>query len=136
MLEQRVNSNSELARPEPENIMDLLAAWFVLALGVFIAAKLVSGVEVPDFWDAIVVAAVFGTLNFLLGWLFFIVIGIATLGIGFLLFFTTRWVVNAIMLMLTASFTPRLRIRGFGTAMIASLVISVVAFAADKLLMD
>jgi putative membrane protein len=136
MLERRVNSISEPARPEPENIMDLLAAWFVLALGVFIAAKLVSGVEVPDFWDAIVVAAVFGTLNFLLGWLFFIVIGIATLGIGFLLFFITRWVVNAIMLMLTASFTPRLRIRGFGTAMIASLVISVVAFAADKLLMD
>jgi putative membrane protein len=116
--------------------MDLLIAWFILALGVFVAAKVVSGVEVPDFWDAVVVAAVFGTLNFLLGWLFFIVIGIATLGIGFLLFFITRWVVNAIMLMLTASFTPRLRIRGFGSAMIAALVISVVGFAADKLLMD
>jgi putative membrane protein len=116
--------------------MDLLVAWFVLALGVFVAAKVVSGVDVPDFWDAIVVAAVFGTLNFLLGWLFFIVIGIATLGFGFLLFFITRWVVNAIMLMLTASFTPRIRIRGFGTAMLAALVISVVGFAADKLLMD
>jgi putative membrane protein len=116
--------------------MDLIAAWFILALGVFIAAKLVSGVEVPDFWDAIVVAAVFGSLNFLLGWLFFIVIGIATLGIGFLLFFLTRWVVNAIMLQLTTLFTDRIRVRGFGSALIASLVISVVAFAADKLLMD
>lgn len=116
--------------------MDFLLAWLILALGVFVAAKLVSGISVPDFTDAVIVAAVFGTLNFLVGWLVVGTLGIVTLGIGFLLYSITRWVANAILLMLTASLTPRLRVRGFGSALIASLVITVVGIVADKLLMD
>lgn len=111
--------------------MEFLLAWFILALGVFAAAKLIPGVHVPDFWDAVVVAAIFGVLNFFLGYLFFILLGFATLGIGFLLFFITRLVVNAILLKITDALTPRMTIDGFGNALLAAFVISVVGVLAD-----
>lgn len=114
--------------------MNIFLCWLVLSLGVFAAAKLIPGVQVPDFWDAVIVAGVFGVLNFFLGWLFFVVLGIATLGIGFLLFFITRLFVNAILLKLTASLTNRITINGFGNALLAALVISGVGILADMLI--
>lgn len=117
-----------------EHIMELLLAWFILALGVFAAAKLVPGVSVPSFWDAVIVAAVFGVLNVLLAKLLFIVFSIATLGIGFVLFFITKWVINAILLMVTDALTDRITIRGFGNAMLAALVISCVGILADMVI--
>ena len=111
--------------------MNFLLAWLILALGVFAAAELLPGVQVPNFWDAVVVAAIFGALNFFLGWLFFIAIGVFTLGIGFLLAFVTRVIVNAVMLKFTDALTPRLSINGFGNALLAAFVISGVGVLAD-----
>lgn len=114
--------------------MEFLLAWLVLALGVFAAAKMIPGVSVPDFWDAVVVAAIFGVLNFFLGWLLYVFLGLATLGIGFLLGFITRLIVNAILLKFTDALTDRMTIKGFGNAVLASLVISVVGILADLLI--
>jgi putative membrane protein len=114
---------------------NLLIAWLILTLGVLAAAKLVPGVSVPDFWDAVIVAAVFGILNVLLAWVLFIVFGVITLGIGFLFFFITFWVINAILLKLTDALTDRITIRGFGSAMLAALVISVVG-ALSRMVID
>lgn len=109
---------------------DLLIEWLILTLGVLAAAKLIPGVSVPDFWDAVIAAGVFGVLNVLLGRLLFVVFGLATLGIGFLLFFITYWIVNAILLKLTDTLTERITIRGFGNALMAALVISCVGVLA------
>ena len=103
--------------------------WLILAVSFLITAKIVPGVRLSGFWDAIVVAAIFGVLNFLLGWLLYVFIGIATLGIGFLLSFLLRWVVNAILLKITDAFTSRLDVRSFGTALIAALVMSLLGKA-------
>lgn len=111
--------------------MELLLSWFILTLGVLAAAKLIPGVSVPDFWDAVLVAAVFGILNVLLAKALFVIFGIVTLGIGFLLFFITTWVVNAILLKLTDALTDKITIRGFGNALLAALVISGVGVLAD-----
>lgn len=114
--------------------MNFLLAWLILAVGVFIAAKILPGVQVPSFWDAVVVAAVFGVLNFLLGWLIFVVIGVVTLGIGFLLAFITRLIVNAILLKVTDGVTNRITIVGFGNAVLAALIISGVGVLSDMLI--
>ena len=114
--------------------MNFLLAWLILALGVFAAAKLLPGVHVPSFWDAVVVAAVFGVLNFFLGWLIFVAIGVFTLGIGFLLAFITRLIVNAIVLKLTDGVTHRITIDGFGNAVLAALIISAVGVLADAVI--
>jgi len=102
----------------------LILSWLVLSLAFWLTAKLVPGFRVAGLWDAIVVAAIFGVVNFLLGTLLYYVIGIATLGIGLLLSLITHWFVNAILLKITDALTHRLEVRSFGTALVAALVMS------------
>jgi putative membrane protein len=104
--------------------MGLLISWLLLTLAVLATAAIVPGFRIRGVGSAILVAALFGILNVLLGWLLFAVIGIATLGLGFLLAFVTRWIVNAIILKLVDGLTSRLSIRSFGTALLAALVMS------------
>ena len=66
---------------------------------------------------AILTAAIIGVVNWLIGWLLFALIGIATLGLGFLLAFVTRWIVDAIVLKIADAMTERLTIDGFGWAL-------------------
>jgi putative membrane protein len=100
--------------------------WLVLAVAFLITAKIVPGIRLSGLWDAIVVAAIFGVLNFLLGTVLFYFIGILTLGLAFLVSILLHWFVNAILLKFTDALTSRLEIRSFGTALVAALVISVL----------
>jgi putative membrane protein len=104
----------------------LLLQWLVLSLAFWLTAKLVPGFHVRSLGDAIVVAAVFGIVNFLLGTFLFYVLGFATLGLGFLFSLLTHWIVNALLLKVTDGLTSRLEVRSFGTALIAALVMSLL----------
>jgi putative membrane protein len=104
----------------------LLLQWLVLSLAFWLTARLVPGFHVRSLGDAIVVAAIFGIVNFLLGTVLYYVLGLATLGIGFLLAVITHWIVNAILLKITDALTHRLEVRSFGTALIAALVMSLL----------
>jgi putative membrane protein len=104
----------------------LLLQWLILSFAFWLTARLVPGFVVKSFGSAIVVAAIFGIVNFLLGTLLYYVLGFATLGIGFLLSLITHWIVNAILLKITDGLTSRLEVRSFGTALIAALVMSVL----------
>jgi putative membrane protein len=104
--------------------MELLLSWLVLTLAVWLTAVLLPGFEVSSFGGAVIVAAIFGILNWALGWLFFVVIGIGTLGLGFLLAFLTRWLVNAILLKITDAVSKSLHIRSFSTALVGALLMS------------
>jgi putative membrane protein len=106
--------------------MNLIVSWVILTAAVWLAAAVVPGFKVSGFKAALGVAAVFGLLNWAIGWLFFFALGIATLGLGFLLAFLTRWMVDAILLKLTAALTGALTIRGFLPALLAALVMSAV----------
>ncbi len=115
-------------------IQGILVSWAVIAAGVWVASLLLSGFRVRGGAGSFfVVAALIGLLDVFLGWLIFVVLGIATLGIGFLLAFVTRWIVNAIVLKLADGLSSRLDIKSFGTALLAALVISGVGVAADWL---
>ena len=106
-----------------------LLQWLVLALSFLITAKIVPGVRLAGFWDAIVVAAIFGILNFFLGTVLYFFIGVLSLGILFFLSFLLHWFVNAVLLKLTDVLTSRLEIRSFGTALVAALVMSLLGRA-------
>jgi putative membrane protein len=104
--------------------MGLLITWLLLTLAVLATAWIIPGFKIRGIGSAVLVAALFGVLNVLIGWLLFAVIGIATLGLGFLLAFVTRWIVNAILLKIVDGLTSHLSIRSFGTALVAALVMS------------
>lgn len=106
--------------------MSLILSWLVLSLAVWVTAMLLPGFRVKGFGSAIVVAAIFGILNYLLGWLFFTVFAIATLGIAVLLAFITRWIINAILLKITDSLTDRLTIDSWKDAFLGALVMSLI----------
>ncbi|HET7543571.1 MAG TPA: phage holin family protein [Polyangiaceae bacterium] len=112
--------------------MHLLYTWLVLAIAVWLTAAILPGFKVNGFWGAIKAAAVFGTLNWLLGWLFFVVLGIVTLGIGFLLAFITRWIVMAVILRLSDKISSSIKIDGFGTALIGALLMTVLGSLVER----
>lgn len=114
--------------------MKIIVAWLISSVGVWVASKVLSGVKVKTFWDGMVVAAVFSALNWLLGWLLFVVIGIATLGLGFLFSFITQLVCAALVLKLTDALTERITIRGFWWAFAAAFIISAVTSLSNHLL--
>jgi len=107
--------------------MSLIISWLILSLAVWVTAAVLPGFHVKDFRSAIIVAAIFGLLNFFLGWLLFVVFTVATLGLAWLLAFITRWIINALLLMLTDRLSDRVKIDGFGWALGGALLISVVA---------
>jgi putative membrane protein len=114
--------------------MNLLVSWLVLSLSVWITAMVLPGFHVKSLGKAILVAAIFGILNVLLGWLFFAFFTIATLGLAWLLSFITRWIINAILLMITGRLTSGLRIDGFRWALAGALMISVLGTVMEWLL--
>jgi len=106
--------------------MSLIVSWVVLSLAVWITAVALPGFHVKSFASAFLVSALFGILNALLGWLFFVIFTIATLGLALLLAFITRWIINAIMLKIVDALTDHLTIDGFRWALGGALMMSVL----------
>jgi putative membrane protein len=106
---------------------------FVNALALAFAAWLLDGIEMSgDFFDVLLVALVFGLLNAILKpiLLFFsIPLLILTLGLFAL-------VVNAVMLMVTARLLDDFAVSGFWSALLGSMVISIVTMVLGGALKD
>jgi len=114
--------------------MTLLLNWLVLSAIIYLTTRIVPGIQVRGIWGAVVAAAIYGVLNTLIGWLIFTVIAVATLGLGLLLAFITRWIVNAILLKATDALTDRLTVQGFGSALLGSAVMSALGTVAQWLI--
>jgi len=113
--------------------MDLLLSWLILSLAVWVTAAVLPGFHVKNFGSALLIAAIFGVLNYVLGLVLFWIIGIATLGIGLILSFITRWIVDAILLKLTDRLTDHLTIDSFWWALGGALMMSAIGTVGEKL---
>lgn len=114
--------------------MALAYSWLVLTAGVFLATILIDGVKVKGgFLNYLIVAAIFGVLNFFLGWVVKLVAGVATLGILFFYGFVLRVVADAVVLRLASGLSSRLDVRGWGPAFGAGFVMALVGVLADWL---
>ena len=106
---------------------------FVNALALSAAAYLVSGIHLTGgFGDVLVVALVFGLVNALLKplvWILSLPFLVVTLGL-----FT--FVVNGLMLLVTARLTENLAVSGLWSAVLGSVVISLVSMVMGSLLKD
>lgn len=97
---------------------------FVNALALSAAAWLVDGIQLSgDFADVMMVALVFGLLNAVLKpLLVFLSFPVILLTLGLFAF-----VLNGIMLLVTARLTDHLSVSGLGSAIVGSLVVSLVS---------
>jgi putative membrane protein len=106
--------------------MSFILSWLILSFAVWVTDALLPGFHVKSAKSALLVAAIFGVLNFLLGWLLFAIFTVATLGLAWLLAFITRWIINAILLVLTDKLTDHLKIDSFGWALGGALSMSLI----------
>ena len=101
----------------------LLIRWAVLAFSMWIATLIVPGITVDGgvgtyLW----VALLFGLINSIFG----SIIKVLTFPVSIVTFGLFLFVVNAAMLSLTARWSEKLEVTGFWSALLASLIISVI----------
>ncbi|HEX6240526.1 MAG TPA: phage holin family protein [Polyangiales bacterium] len=114
-------------------LMQILLAWATAALGLWLAAQMLSGVRLGSFADAIWAGALLGFLEWVLYYPLFFVMGVGTLGIAWILFFITRWIISALVILLTAKLSSRLEVRGFFNALLTAFIIAATGSVVDLL---
>ncbi|MGQ9805015.1 MAG: phage holin family protein [Chlorobiales bacterium] len=108
----------------------LLIAWLINAVAVYSAATFIDGISINGLGTALLAALVIGLLNAIVKpilVLFSIPFIALTLGL-FLL------VINAFLLMIAAYFVADFRVDGFGTAVLGSIVITIVSWLLGMIL--
>ena len=106
---------------------------FVNALALSAAAWMIDGIQVSgDAVDLLLVALIFGLLNAILKpLLMFLSLPFLLITLGLFAF-----VVNGVMLMLTAGLTEHLSVSGIWAAIFGSVVISLVTLVLGRVLDD
>jgi putative membrane protein len=108
---------------EQEHPMRLLLNWILSALAVWIVSRIVPGIFVSGFTEALIAALVIGFINATIGALLKILtfpITLLTLGLFWL-------IINALMLKLaSALLSPGFQVRTFTAAFLGAIVLSLV----------
>lgn len=105
----------------------LLLRWLINAVAVYAAVQLLPGIRATTAWDFLGVALILGLLNALIAPLLkFLTCPLILLTLG-----AFTLVINGAMLLLAQFLGPmigaRIFVDGFGTAVLASLIISIVS---------
>ncbi len=96
--------------------------FLVMAAALLLLSRLLPGFQVDDFGAALWAALILGLLNAIVRpVLFLLTLPLTVLTIGLFLF-----VLNAIILFLTAALVPGFRIHGWGTAILAAVVLGLI----------
>ena len=109
--------------------MRFLTRFFTVVLALFIAAHLVTGIEVEGFYTALIVAVILALLNVLVRPVLIILtlpITIFTLGLFV-------WVLNALLFWFVGTFVDGFTVQGFIPALLGSLIVAVMGWVAHKL---
>ena len=100
----------------------------ISAFGLWVASKLVPGVQIDDGWTLIWAALLLGIVNALvrpIALLITLPLTLLTLGLFIL-------VVNAAMISLVAAMLDGFRLSGFGSALLGALVVSITSWLASS----
>ena len=114
-------------------MIELLIVWLATVLGLGIATLITPGIKTKSFFTFLIAATVLGLINAFLRpvlWLLTAPLSVLTFGLFML-------VINALMIMLAAALVPGFEVKGFGSALLAAIimaVIGVVGFIAVALL--
>lgn len=102
----------------------LFLRWLILTAAIMVSAYLFPGLEVSGFGTALFAALVLGILNAF----FRPILLILTLPINILSLGLFTFVINAFLLMMTSGVIGGLHVDDFGSALLGSLIISLVSW--------
>ena len=108
-----------------DNLTPLLLHWGIIALSLWVASHIFSGIKFADTSSLIVSALLLGFANAIVKPLLIVL----TLPLTFLTFGLFLLVINALMILLVAWLVRGFTVSGFWTAFFASIFIAVLSFA-------
>ena len=103
-------------------LLHIIVSWFVSALALWIVARIIPGIELRGFGEALIATIIIAVVNATIGPIVKILafpLTLITLGL-FLL------VINAFLLKLASLFTPGFAVRGFLAAILGSIVLTIL----------
>lgn len=111
-------------------MMKLLVRWLLSAMALLLVAYVYQGVQVRDFTAALIAALVIGLLNMIVRpMLVVLTLPVTVLTLGLFLF-----IINALMFWAAASVLDGFQVRGFGAALVGSLIYSAIGVVIDSAL--
>lgn len=103
----------------------IILRWLLMTISILIAAFIVPGVSVSGVWAALWLALFLGLVNiFLKPFLILITLPINVLTLGLFTF-----VINAFLVLLSATVIKGFEVQGFWVAVLFSIVLSVISYA-------
>lgn len=111
--------------------MKLLITWLINAAALFALPYLMSSVKVTNFKAALIAALVLGLVNTLVR----PVLVLLTLPVTFLTLGLFIFILNALLFWAVASFVDGVHVDGFVSALIASILYSIISWALAALIL-
>jgi putative membrane protein len=103
-------------------LVHLIVSWLLSALALWLVARIMPGIEVRNFGDALIATVVIAVLDVtVLPILKFLTFPLTLLTLGLFLL-----VINAFILKLASMLSPGFRVRGFLNALIGSLLLTIL----------
>jgi len=110
----------------------LFVKWIVLTASILLVSYLLNGIKIDHFLTAFFAAAVLGILNSIVRPILILL----TLPINLLTFGIFTFIINAALLMLVSVIIPGFDIDGFWTAVVGSILISIINAFLNWILRD
>lgn len=110
----------------------LFLRWLILTIAIILASYILAGIQVSGFFSAFFAAAILGVLNAF----FRPILLILTLPINVLTLGLFTFVINALMLKMASGVIPGFHVYGFGTAILGSLIISILNWLLSSFVND
>ncbi|PKM87535.1 MAG: hypothetical protein CVU87_09395 [Firmicutes bacterium HGW-Firmicutes-12] len=112
--------------------MNLLFRWFLNAVALGAAAYIVDGIYISGFFAALIAAFVLGIVNTIIKPVFILL----TLPINLLSLGLFTFVINGLMLLFAAAVVPGFAVKGILSAVLGSIIISLVSFLLASLVKE
>jgi putative membrane protein len=107
---------------EADMLVHLIVSWLVAALALWIVSRIVDGIVVRNFGDALIATAVIAILDATVKPILkFFAWPLTVLTLGLFLL-----VINAFLLILASMLSPGFRVRGFLNALVGSLLLTIL----------
>ncbi|HWQ55126.1 MAG TPA: phage holin family protein [Bryobacteraceae bacterium] len=103
-------------------MLHMLASWFLSALALWLVAHLIPGIYVAGFGTALIATLVIALVNGTIG----LLLKVLTLPLTLLTLGLFLLVLNALLLKLSSLFVPGFGVRGFLSAMLGSVVLTLL----------
>lgn len=111
-------------------MINLLLRWLINAIAIIFSAYIITGVTVSSFWAALWLAIFLGLINVTLK----PILVLLTLPINLLTLGLFTLVINAVLILLASSVLEGFVVSGFWTAMLFSVVLSIISYLLNTFL--